>query len=250
MKDTGMNFRKKKKQSVSEKSKFFQKNWASIISVIVSVIAILISIQSNIYSKRISNSDMLIEDYGEVHNNSSNKPWYVSVYGCKNDYANDYILNFSTGGEFWISNTGGLDATLLATDFTSDIDIYDYRVGFDKNYTWKTSIYEHPNPDIFGDEISLLEMPAGKGLPVQLTAQILAFFPTENDALRYSNSLMNGDSYHNLTEKSGTWIFRFSDGKTYSKSYDQVDITLSRGSADKPQTFSQQLETSCEIMNK
>lgn len=251
MKDTDVNFRKKKKkQPVSEKIKFFQKNWASIISVIVSVVAVLISIQSNIYSKRASNSDMLIEDIEEVYNNSSNQTWYVSVYGCKNDYANDYILNFSTVGEFWISNTGGLDTTLLATEFTSDIDIYDYRVGFDKHYTWSTSVYEHPNFDMIGDEINLLEIHAGKGLPVNMRALILAFFPTENDALRYSNSLMNGDPYHNLTEKRGTWIFRFSDGKTYRKSYDQVDIRLSRSSADKPKTFSQQLETSCEIMNK
>lgn len=255
--------KKKQKQPVREKIKFFQKNWASILSITVSVVAVLISIQSNIYNKRSSNSDILIEDYrevfdtssNEVDNNSDSQAWYVSVYGCKSENNNEYILHFSTIGEFWISNTGGLNTTLLTTEFTSDIDIYDYRDDSDKYYnTWAASvIYEFPNSDTIGEigeEINLLEMQAGKGLPVNIIAYTLAFFPTENDALRYAYPLLNGDSFQNPVEKKGTWIFRFSDGKTYSKTYNQAHIYLSAFNANKPDTLSRQLETSCEIMDK
>jgi hypothetical protein len=239
----------KKKQRVNEVVKFLKKNWASTISLVISIIAVLISMQSNMYSRKASSSDILIEDIGELYNRGNHQTWYATVYGCDDDYSDGYVLHFNTGGEFWLSNMGGLDTTLLATYFVSDIDIYDSRVNFNKDNTWRASVYEHPNLYFIGDEINSVEIPAGKGLPVNVLADTEAYFPTVDAAIQYFQSLI-GDSTQKLIDKRGAWIFRFSDGKTYSKAYDKADLRLMDYLADKPKTLKEQLETSCKVMDR
>lgn len=237
----------KKKKTENKVLDFLKKNWANTISISISIIAILISIQSNAYSRKSSNSEILVEDIGEVYNNGNYETWYLTVYGCNDDYSDGYLLYLETVGEFWLSNIGGLDTTLLATYFTSEFEIYDPR--FDKNArdTWSTSIYEHPNLAIIGEEITSLEMPAGKGMPINLHAVNTAYFPTSEKALSYFQSLI-GSSNQRTIENNGTWVFRFSDGKTYSKTYNYVEIRLLDYIENKPKTLNEQLEISCKEM--
>jgi len=230
--------------------KFFKKNWVNVVSILISVIALLISIQSNTYSKKSSNSQIQIEDIGEVYANNNKQTWYITVYGCSDDDSDGYILHFSTVGEFWVSNTGGLDTTLLVTDFASDIKTFDYRFGQREIDSWSASVYEHPNSETRGAYISLLEVTAGKGVPIYTSADSIAYFETADDAIHYFQSLIQGDSNQGLVEKRGIWLFRFSDGETYSKSYSMAEIKLMVYDKNKPNNLKGQLETSCNEMRK
>lgn len=245
-----MNSWKKKKQQQIENGiiKFFKKNWTNIVSIAVSISAVLISIQSNIYSRKSSNSNVLIEDIGEVYNNGDYETWHITVYGCNDDYSGGKILDFKTSGEFWLSNTGGLDTTLLATDFKSEINIPDPRPDSSMENVWTTSIYKHSSFDIFGNEIISLELPAGKGIPIYILADSSAFFTSSDKAISYFESLTSGNPSQERMGKRGTWIFRFSDGNTYTKTYNKTNIRLLDYIESKPKTLKEQLEVSCEEM--
>lgn len=240
----------KRRQTTSELLKFLKKNWASVVSIAISLMAVLISIQSNVYSRKASNSGLLIEDIGELHRKADDQVLYVVVHGCNDDYSDGYLLHFSTIGEFWVSNTGGLDTTLLVVDFSSDIGIDDSNIDPNKKITWITLMREHSSLDVVGNEINSLEIPAGKGVPLYVVSDYDLSFPTIEDATHFFQSIIFDGVTQKTIDKDGIWFFRFSNGNTYNKIYHKVNIRLENSIENYPKTIQEQLGVSCAIMNR
>lgn len=207
---------------------FLRQHWFSALSAIFSLIAILLSVQANYYSRKGLSADIDIKDIKTVNGIPKDETWFLNVTGCYQQASSQYYLEFRIPGEFWISNNGGSNVTLLTLDFSTGVKV-DY---------WDVGMYEHPNLWHQGEYIAELDVPAGSSKPIYVYAVSSSRFQTLEDALDSVNYADFMASETHQRPQKATWSFRFSNNDVFTYSYQTAEF---------PQIdLRQQLEQPCK----
>jgi hypothetical protein len=123
--------------------------------------------------------------------------------------------------EFWITNSGGMNSTLVDVSFVIGIErVWESRF----SNKWYIEMHEHTNPHTKGDVIFDLNIPSGDTVPIYVTAiSNPVSFQTKEAALKYAGDLVIRYSAF----RASRWYFRFGDGTTLVRS--NKKMTFSTG---------------------
>jgi hypothetical protein len=211
---------------------FFVTNWHNALSLILSLAALVVAIQANIYAKRNSTPTISIKDNYERKGQKSTTDWRLNIQGHYRKSTRAYELILRAPGEFWITNSGGINSTLVDVSFVIDVDrVLENRF----RVKWYTEIHEHKSPHTKGDILFDLNISSGATVPVYVTATSYPVtFQTKEEALKFADDLVIRYSAFSTSR----WYFRFGDGTTLVRS--NKKMTFSTGNLEN------NLDTSCE----
>lgn len=203
---------------------FLEANWYDTISLILSLTALVVAIQANIYARKNSTPTLSIKDNNDRRGAKYPMYWPLQVGGWNRKSTCGYELEFTSSNEFWISNNGGLSATLVSVSFITD---FDKAIKSDRAEKWNVTVHKHDNPAHFGDVIYQLDVPAGSTVPVYVYAKTdYQSFHTKEAALSFVDSLrvnpIAGDTY----KKSARYYFRFGDGTVLVRTITNANFIL------------------------
>ncbi len=196
---------------------FLRKNWFNIVSSLLSIVAIFLALKNLQYTQTATSVVIKVDDVREVYGTGELNTWILNIGTCSNQDSSQYIISFATHELFWISNTGGLQSTLLDANFTSDVNIQPGINTISPN--WTSSMYQYDDPYTIGQPIFLLNIPSGSTMPVYVNGSNDIVFSSLDAALRYTTALSAGAS-DNIIKKYGVWTLKFGNGMTYNKIYD------------------------------
>ena len=187
---------------------FFVTNWYNVIALILSLTALVVAIQANIYARKNSTPTISIKDNQERSGQKSTTNWRLNLQGCYRKSIRAYELVLRVPGEFWITNSGGMNSTLVDINFVIGVDrVLENRFGT----KWYIEMHKHTNPHTKGDIIFDLNISSGETVPIYVTAiSNPVSFQTKEAALKYADDLV----IKYAAFPASRWYFRFGDGTT------------------------------------
>jgi len=198
---------------------FFKKNWYNMVSLLISLTAVLIALQANNFARRSTTPDLVVNRVGD-------NIWHIFADACYKSSSNEYELSLSSLPEYWISNNGGLPAALIVIN--------------DEFGKWSVSLY-YSSPAA-GEHTWQVPISPGASVRIGLqTNSARQIFPTKEEALNYWDSLkvnpINSEKYR----RYGHWQLIFGNGTT------QTMTTATAEFYPTNDDLSKKLDTPCEF---
>jgi hypothetical protein len=190
--------------------RFFAQNWFNLGTLLISVIALVVAVQSNLFAKEAndiarSSTNPLLNVVGD------NETGNITVTGCNYDSQEPYRLKREMLDIFTFLNKGGLSASLLKVRFFEGEIEYPHvniRALDRERYLAEGELLDLP-----------LDIEAGKARTWVVQASDLSSWRTIEDALRNINYPDPSSQILPRTKTPGKWVFEFSDGTIIDSMY-------------------------------
>jgi len=177
--------------------RYLKKNWIVIAPIVISFVAVIVSIQSNNISLKTSKAIISVKNTHEVRKTPEDK-WILNIKNACYDATNNrYVVSLEAFEEFWISNSGNLDTTLVNIYFDSDLQISSLA------NRWATEMIDSRT----GDQMFELLVPSGTTIRIGTFTRANSYFQEINGALEYLQYVFSDNNI------KGTYEFSFTDDK-------------------------------------